>query len=353
MKEAITGIELHHLINELGFLSGSRLDSIYQPSEKEFIFQFYAGSKGKQLLKVLVGKYLHLAAEKGEMPEKPSGFCQGLRKHLEGARLIDIKQKGFERVLELEFESKQRKYRLMLELFSGGNVILCSADYRILLILEKLEVKDRTLRAGSTYIFPRKMLDANAVEAQMKEALSKPDKEVVKSLAAGLGIGGTFAEELCILTGIDKNKKQISELEIGKLHHALQNILGRNLEPVLVYDGEDPVDALPFPIEFYKNKRQEKAESFSAALEKIFAVARPVKKKQSRYESEIRKLENIMEAQSRQQQDLAKHGQELQKIGEFIYQNHQDVKEALDNAKQKKEDRRIKKMAGTKAIVEI
>lgn len=353
MKDSLSGLELNYLLKELEFLAGSRLDNIYQPDEKTFIFQFYAGSKGKQLLK-FTGRYFHLVSDKGEMPEQPSGFCQNLRKHLESARLIALTQKGFERILELEFETKTEKYNLILELFSGGNLILCAGDYRIVSLLTKLETKDRLLKHGGKYTFPKKGLDLYADIHQLTQLLSNHDKEVVKILAQGLGIGGKIAEELCLMTGIDKNKKMISGTEIGKLHNAMHDLLDRQFDPVVVFEDGKPTDALPFKLEIYKDKTHEKAESFNAALAKVFAEQVPEKKKKpSRYESEINRLQVIIDAQSKQQKQASEEAVKLQKLGENIYENYQDVKELIETAKKKEKDNRIKKTAVHKITVEL
>ena len=47
-----------------------------------------------------------------------------LRKKIGTARLRKISQIGFERILNLEFESKETKYNLIAEIFSKGNIIL-------------------------------------------------------------------------------------------------------------------------------------------------------------------------------------------------------------------------------------
>ena len=354
MKESLSGLELNYLLKELEFLVGSRLDNIYQPDEKTFIFMFYAGSKGKQLLKFGSGKYLCIVSDKGEMPEQPFGFCQNLKKHLESGRLVAITQRGFERIIEMDFETKSEKYKLILELFSGGNLILCAGDYRIVSLLKKLETKGRILMHGGKYTFPNKGLDLYADIHQLTELLSNHDKEVVKILAQGLGVGGKIAEELCTISGIDKNKKAVSGTEIGKLHNAMHDLLDRPFEPVIVYEEDKPIDALPFGLEIYKDKKQEKAESFNAALAKVFAEQVIVKKKKpSRYESEIKRLQVIIDTQSRQQKQASEEAVKLQKLGENIYENYQDIKELIETGKNKEKDNRIKKVAVHKITVEI
>ena len=47
------------------------------------------------------------------MPTKPSQFAMIIRKYLSNARLIEVNQFGFDRVIELVFEKGSRKIKIM------------------------------------------------------------------------------------------------------------------------------------------------------------------------------------------------------------------------------------------------
>ena len=65
MKSQISSVDLHYLIEEMQFLVGGRIDKIYHPKKEELLFQFHVTSKGKQILRILSGKFMFLSEYKG------------------------------------------------------------------------------------------------------------------------------------------------------------------------------------------------------------------------------------------------------------------------------------------------
>ncbi len=130
MKE-MNALELHYLLSELKVLVGGKIDQIYQPEKKELLFSFHIPSVGKKILRVKVPNFLYLTEFKGGMPETPADYCIFLRRRLENARLREISQKGFERVVEFSFEKAESKFYLIIELFSKGNALnlLCKHNF--------------------------------------------------------------------------------------------------------------------------------------------------------------------------------------------------------------------------------
>ncbi len=87
----------------------------------------------------------HLTQLSRENPDKPPMFCMLLRKHLSGARLLDIVQPPMERVLDLRLESLDElgdrvERRLVLEaLGRRANLILLDGEGRILDCLRRVD----------------------------------------------------------------------------------------------------------------------------------------------------------------------------------------------------------------------
>ena len=104
MKTELSSIDLHFLVDEFQALVGGKLDQIYQKAKEEFIFRIHIPNIGKRLLRIVPGSLIYLASEKGEMPERPPGFCVYLRKYLKNARIRSIRQIDAERILEFDIE---------------------------------------------------------------------------------------------------------------------------------------------------------------------------------------------------------------------------------------------------------
>src|SRR3989339_8377 len=154
MKTQLSSIDLHYLINELQVLVDGRIDKIYHPEKKVLVLRFHIPNIGKKTIKILVGKLIYLTEEQREYQE-PTGFCMFLRKHIDNSRLRSIEQKESERIIEFLFEKKEVKEKLIIELFGGGNVIVCDDKDVIISYLEQHKFKDREIRKDVAYTYPK------------------------------------------------------------------------------------------------------------------------------------------------------------------------------------------------------
>src|SRR3989344_1179701 len=202
MKQ-ISSLDLHFLAKELDGLVGARVDRIYN-QENELYFQFHKSNAGKVILMVIPAKALFLVTEKSS-DEEPSHLCTVMRKHLEGKLLKSLKQLEPERILELVFGPKENERVVFIELFGKGNIVLCN-EGRIMDALTKHVFKDRSIIPGQDYKHPT--MNFNIFELDdISTMLEKSGKDkIVTLLAAELGLGGTYAEEICLLAGIEKDR---------------------------------------------------------------------------------------------------------------------------------------------------
>jgi predicted ribosome quality control (RQC) complex YloA/Tae2 family protein len=315
MREEITSLDLHYLLQELQVLIGGKVDKIYEKADnkKEFMIRFHVSQIGKKQLKILVPNYLYLTEYKEEFPQTPPGYCAFLRKYLTNSRLLEIKQVNFERILELTFQTKNEKLIMIIELFSKGNVILCREDYKIMSPLENQNWKDRTIRGGIKYEYPPAQINTK----EIKEI--KTNKEIVKYLATDLGFGGLYAEYLCKISKIDKNSKKITELLLKNIKGILNKKIKANLS------GEEIL-----PIEIEKTSNYYK--TFNEALDENLTINK-IKQDKSDIEKEkkeqLSKKEKIIKDQEQRIKGLEKSAEENQKKGEAMYENYQELNKIL------------------------
>lgn len=133
---------LSGVIRELNTaLSGARVDKIYQPGRDEVILALRTQNSGNVRLLLSANPAhprLHLTTLPLENPEKPPMFCMLLRKHMSGARLLEIIQPPLERAAVLRFEALSElgdrvERRLILEAISHRtNLLLLDGESRIL-----------------------------------------------------------------------------------------------------------------------------------------------------------------------------------------------------------------------------
>ena len=75
-----------------------------------------------------------------------------LRKHLRTKRLENIRQIGTDRVVDFKFGSGDSENHIILELYSGGNIILTDQSYDILALLRSYKLKENdAIQVGNRF----------------------------------------------------------------------------------------------------------------------------------------------------------------------------------------------------------
>lgn len=342
----LTSLDLHYLIKELQFLLGGKIDSIYHPTKKEILLQFHVPSKGKYVLRIIAGKNMFLTEKTAA--KEPTGFCMFLRKHLGNARLRELKQINFERIVEFVFEKKE-KNSLVIELFSKGNIILCK-DGVVVSPLEKQKWSSRVIRPKEKYVYPKMKYNFLEIKKNdLKELVEKSDKEnLVKCLAVDLGLGGVYAEELCFLARVDKNKKKLNDAELNKLFDAVKKIRSEKIKANI-----SSSNVLPFELQTIKPEKT--FETFNQALNSYFLEEKP--KERTDVEKEMDRIDEMIRQQEEHIKGMEISTEENKKKAEFIYKNYKLINEILTEMKKAREKhswKEIKKrLEGHKMIKDI
>ncbi len=321
-KKNISSFELTALINELQFLVKGKIPHLYHQEGQELLLQFHVPNKGKQLLKIIPGKWLCLTSLK-ESSIRPSGFSMLLRKYLDNAFVKSITQKDSERIIIFELEKKE-KFILIIELFSKGNIILTDENLIIIGVLEKQEWKDRSVKPGEKYLFPTSAVNWKTIpEKEFITILQKSDKKnLATTLATDIGLGGVYAEEVCTRAGIDKNQlpTNVSISECKKVYASLQQMISLlKKQQGFIYAEQ----ITPFPLSNCTPLKQ--TETYNEAIDALIPF-----QKASPYEKKIKSMEYMIgeqEAAIIKQEELIIQNT---KKGELIYEKYQPIKKLLE-----------------------
>lgn len=121
------------VVAELQTIIGGRVQQVDQTGEHEFVLSIYLHGLSR-LLMTAHSQFarVHLIQGPFKPVSEPSAFQKELRKRLGGARLASVKQRGFDRVIELEFTTAEGPYLLIGE-FMGkhSNLMLLDESHRI------------------------------------------------------------------------------------------------------------------------------------------------------------------------------------------------------------------------------
>ncbi len=346
-KTQITSIDIFVLAKELNReLNSARIDKIYQISERILKIRVHIPTKGSKDL-IIAPNYLCITGYSRTSPEQPSSFAMQLRKHLSGGIILNIQQHNFDRILEFEIENKDSKFIFIAEFFSDGNIILCDRNGKIIGLLEWQKWKDRKLGVGQTYQYPPEGENPLLMDYTKFKEILKADKKLIASLASDAGITKLYAEELCLLSGSDKEKKSINlkenEIEILFNHfkELMEKIKNEKPDPAIILDeNNNPVDVVPFDLEIYKDSRKKKFDSFNDAIDDYFSSAEFDKfreEDEKKFSAKLEKLKKIGLQQSENIRELDKKADEFKLIGDFIYQNISTIEEIVGLVRKERE----------------
>jgi len=337
VKTQLSSLEIAALTKEFQILINAKIDQIYQPDKKEFLISVHIPRKGKQFIKIQLPSFIYLTPNKTEMPS-PTEFCLTLRRYLNNSIIKKIRQINAERIIEIELE-KEDKFKLIIELFSKGNLLLTNQQNQILALLEKQRWGERELKLKEIYLGPPSSFNYFKTNFEdLKEIIKKSQKsKLITCLATEIGFGGTYSEEICLKSKVNKNQKpnQITEQEIKTIFKTIKEFLKKIETPQpIVYETKD---ITPFPLEIYQELNQKSSSTFNQALESVLnkkSFQIQIEKKESKYQEKIKKIKHII----KEQEITIKKFQQQEKIStkkaNHIYEEYQQLNILINKVKQ-------------------
>ena len=153
------GIVTRKIVNELITKTlGGKIQKISQPSKNDLVLNIYSmGISYKLFLSANNNEArINVTEKKYENPEKPDNFCMVLRKHIGQGKIIDIKQYGLDRVIEISIASIDEmgfdtSKKLIIEIMGRhSNIILTDDSYKIIDAIKRVNEQMSSIRQ----IFP-------------------------------------------------------------------------------------------------------------------------------------------------------------------------------------------------------
>jgi predicted ribosome quality control (RQC) complex YloA/Tae2 family protein len=323
----------------------SRVSNVYQLGSKTLLLKLHKPDKPAFGLILESARRLHLTSYIVEKPMIPPAFCMALRKYLRNGFLTDVEQYEFERVVVFSFKTKTEKFKLVLELFGEGNIILVDEKGRISHALIYKRMRDRNILRGEAFAFapssgknPLKVSRENFWE----ELQGFGDFEIVRALARFLSIGGIYSEEVLLRAEIEKTKpcNTLSEAEANAIYDNLQillsHVLNNTLEPCIILDENGGlVDALPFKLKRYERFQYRFFNSFNEALDEFYIQIATIQKATAGLEvgklkREAERLKRIIESQEKTLAEAEAEVARNKNIGDMIYAHIGELQVLID-----------------------
>ncbi len=276
--------ELSHLCE------GARVEKLFQPSRDSLILNLRldrdrAGDNGQNRRLLIdcgtTSPRICFTENEFENPKTPPMFCMLLRKHLSSARIVEIKQLGFERVIEITFESRDElgylsnKYIYAELMGKFSNLVFCDGSKKVVSALHLTDLSagvKRPLITGITYELPPpqegKISPLNETEEGFMKSLLDSGMTHTKYLQNRyLGLSPLICRELSYRAS-GSDEKLCSEF-----FELTRRINEHDFTPTLLKntDGK-PLEYSFMPIYQYENGAViEECESFSALIDGFFA----------------------------------------------------------------------------------
>lgn len=297
-KMALDGIYLHHIKKEIEErLIGGRVDKIYQPNRDELVFSFRTFTENCKLLLSARPNTarVHFTQIALENPKQPPMLCMLLRKKLLSAKLIEVEQKGLERVIIFRFDSVNELgdhviLSLAVEIMGKySNIIFINEEGKIVDALKRVDAEmssERLVFPGLIYRDPPPQDKLCVFDCEINDIIARiktlpKSMSLAKALMAVMqGISPIISRELEMLAGRGKElaTSEMSDADFGRLMFALRDLKDSaencSGKPYTVINNQQkkPTDFAFMNITQYGSAATiRKESSFSELLDRFYA----------------------------------------------------------------------------------
>ena len=339
----MTGV-LHELRETI---TGGKIDKIYQPAQDEVIFYMRTGRGNVKLL--LSASPAHPRAQltdiPRENPESPPMFCMLLRKHLTGARLLELSQPPLERLAEFRFETLNElgdrvERRLILECIGRrSNLVLLDGEGRITDCIRRVDTDlsaKRPLMPGMFYQYPEQTVKQNPITLS-PESL----QEILQRIPEGIpfdkwlldtfsGISPLVAREMAFRAGEDP------AILCTQFLRLISDIKENDFTPVLLLRESAAVDFSFLPVlQYGPGTELKRYDSFSGLLDDFYAAREAQDRIKQKGQDFIKQVKNARDRVARrvvnQEKELeaTKDRERLRQFGDILTSNLYAMKRGM------------------------
>ena len=293
---ALDGAFLRHIKQELEEkLLGARVDKIHQPNREEILVAFRTREAAYKVLFSARANSarVHFTAIPLENPKQPPMLCMLLRKKLQGAKLVAIRQPELERLLHFDFDCINElgdhvTLTLTMEIMGRySNIILSDEEGKIVDALKRVDAEmssQRLVLPGLSYHLPppqNKLCPLATSSQQVVEALKALPKDMELSkgyLAVLQGVSPIVCRELAhqVGRGRELTVKTMDEEQVFRagffyqqMRDTVEDVSGKPF--MAVSPQGKPMDFSFLEIHQYGTAAVVKeAESFSQLLDEFY-----------------------------------------------------------------------------------
>ncbi len=313
-EQGMSGIDTRAMVAELNGRLPLWIDKVYQFDSRTLAIRMNGENKAHYQFIIEAGRRAHFVRDLPEPPKNPPQFAMLLRKYISGGKVLAIRQHGLERIIIFAIGKGTTTFHLILELFDEGNVILTDEKFEIIKPLRHHRFRDREVIPRVPYVMSPS--DPTASEENLAAALKNDDRELVRALAIGCMLGGSYAEYICGKAGLDKTMPA-SSADPSAIFRELKKLFAA------VIDARSPVVTKKHcePVDLQGEAGAEHFATFSEALEAFFPLTK-AERKTADARPKLSKEERILKYQKSAIKKFEDRIEKTEAIVAAIYENY-------------------------------
>lgn len=355
------GLAISHLVKELNQqLAGQRIEKIYQP-ERDQLTLVVRQKKGSCHLIISINPRwgrMYISGERGENPAQPTAFCMLLRKHLEGAKILEFVQQDFDRVVWIKVSAlndlMEWQEKVLVCEFTGKNANVILIDPQKNTIVDGMKryghelSSHREVQPGVEYVSPpsQDKLNPMTCDYTMFYRSLWSENNHSATISAALfrtltGFSPVTCREICNLAGIDPDSpvEECGDYELSNLFFNIMPVLLSETNPALVEGVNGPEEYFPFIPGPQENKNVVGYDSLNLAMDTFYKQRLAQVRLESLRSNISRNVKTLLDKAYRklffQEGDLeqAKKGEILKVYGELLTAYGYQIPKGLSKVK--------------------
>ena len=224
-----------------------KIEKVYQPGPEDLLVHIHTARGNVRLFMSCNSQSARVCLTEGSYtnPEQPPTFCMLLRKHLQGGRITDVRQKDAERIIEIDIEAQNELgfsvcRRLIVEIMSKhSNIVLVDLETgKIIDSIKRISIdvnRYRQLLPGVIYQYPPAQ-DKIAFSDVTAETLLPHNERAIMARVAG--ISPAISRELLADCDRANDASYTSTAPAEKLAEIIASIDDGSARPRAYIDGE-------------------------------------------------------------------------------------------------------------------
>ena len=278
---AYDGIITYAIAKELSErITLGKIEKVYQPGSEELLLHIHTRNGNVRLFISCNSQSARVCLTTGSYvnPDQPPTFCMLLRKHLQGGRITEVRQRGSERIIEIDIEAQNElgfsvSRRLIVEIMAKhSNIVLVDLETgKIIDSIKRISIdvnRYRQLLPGIVYRYPPEQDKIPFREVTADMLLPHDDKALMSRIG---GISPAVSRELLASCEETHDAKLMSSAPAERLTAILRAIDEGTCVPHVYADDGTPREFHVAELSEYEDLERIEFDSVSECAEYFFS----------------------------------------------------------------------------------